>query len=341
MSAMHVVTLTMNPAVDIATDVDRILPTHKLRCSAPRRDAGGGGINVARAIRRLGGDPLAIFPSGGATGLTLERLVREEGVRSKIIPIAAETREDFAARETASGKQYRFVLPGPELSALETEACLGAMIEAIDPLSIVVASGSLPPNLPATFYARTARMTVARGARFVLDCSGAALESALGTDLYLIKPSHRELGDLMGEALDDRVACLDACRRIVEERDAEMVALTLGAEGALLVGRDFAFSATAPRVEAKSSVGAGDSFLGALVFALSNNVGPRDALKAAVAAGSAALLSPGTGLCGVEDAIAFRSQVDVTDVRTASGNDAAPSRSTRVDLNQGRKATTH
>ena len=157
-----IVTLTMNPAVDIATDVEHVEPTHKLRCSPARRDPGGGGVNVARAITRLGGSALAVFPSGGATGFVLEALLRAEGTKFRSVAIQGETREDFSVTEAGTGNQYRFVLPGPELSSLETQHCLDVMADALSPNAIAVASGSLPPDLPATFYARAAQAANAR-----------------------------------------------------------------------------------------------------------------------------------------------------------------------------------
>ena len=112
-----IVTLTMNPALDIATSTDRVEPVHKLRCTAPRYDAGGGGINVARAVYALGGAALAIFPAGGAAGEMIRRLLDEEGVVHQAVAIGGFTRESLAIEERQSGKQFRFILPGPELSA--------------------------------------------------------------------------------------------------------------------------------------------------------------------------------------------------------------------------------
>jgi 6-phosphofructokinase 2 len=302
----------MNPAVDIATGVDKIVPEHKLRCDEPRIDAGGGGINVARALKRLGGPALAIFPAGGATGQLLEGLLRSEGVPFRSIPIAGETRESFSVRETSSTNQFRFVLPGPLLSAKEIDVCLMKLDEAIAPSSFVVASGSLPRGVPDDFYRSIAEIVLRRGARFVLDCSGAPLKTALGSGVHLVKPSRRELGMLVGRDLLDQNSCLAACRNIVDAGGAEYVAVTLGAEGAMLLGPGVTLRASAPSVaSAISSVGAGDSFLGALVWSLASRRGFGEALRLAVAAGSASLLTPGTGLFKTEDLAAFCREVAV------------------------------
>lgn len=296
-----IVTLTANPAIDICTAAEEIAPTRKLRCTAARRDAGGGGINVARVARRLGSEVAAIYPAGGATGALLERLVEREGVRSVAIVVAEETREDFTVLEQKSGYQYRFVLPGAPLAEPEWQACLDALKAMVKLPPFVVASGSLPPGVPDDFYARAARIAKAGGAKMILDTSGKALAAALQGGVYLVKPSLRELQELTHAPLSDQAERLSACRGLIESGGAEAVALTLGASGALLVTRDAAHLAPAPPVEPVSAVGAGDSFVGGMVFSLAAGHGIADAFRYGVAAGSAAVLNPGTELCHAGD----------------------------------------
>lgn len=290
-------TLTMNPAVDVCASVDRIVPIHKLRCGSARRDAGGGGINVARVVRRMGGNPTAIFPAGGPVGQLLRRLVDAENVAQAIVPISADTREDFTVDETATGMQFRFVLPGPFLSQEEQCACLSAVASRLTASSYLVASGSLPPGVSPEHYAHIAEIASSAGAKMFLDSSGTSLRAALGRGVYLIKPSLREFEELVGTKLPDERARLTAARNLVSGGKCSYVALSMGAEGAILVGAEIALGARAPRIEPVSTVGAGDSFLGAFAWAFAQHQSPRDALKLAVAAGSAALLSPGTDLC--------------------------------------------
>jgi 6-phosphofructokinase 2 len=308
---MTILTITANPAVDISTEVDRIVPGHKLRCAEERRDAGGGGINVARVLKRFAEPCIAVFPAGGPIGALLQGLIAAEGVPHEIVPIAGNTREDVTIVERSTQNEYRFVMPGPALSSAEAELCMRVLESHLDGGDVVIASGSLPPGLPTGFYASLARRSATRNAKFVLDTSGAALSAALGSGIYLVKPSRRELCDLAGHDLPNETACLALCRRLVAEGAAELVALSMGGEGALLVGRDFAIAAKAPRVLPVSSVGAGDSFLAALVLSLARGKTASDSLRAAVAAGSAALLSPGTGLCQVADVERFTPQVEV------------------------------
>jgi len=297
----RIVTLTMNPAVDTTVEVDRIFAGHKLRCDHVRRDPGGGGINVARVVHRLGGDAVAVFPAGGPLGEVLDNLLKAEGINEIVVPIAGETREDFAVDDRSTAEQYRFVMPGPPLSAREVDLCLDLVRAELRPPCIFVASGSLPRAVSVEFYAQCAASARALDIKFVLDSSGAPLRDALGAGVYLIKPSLRELEGLAGRSLETESAQLAAACELIAARQCEQVALTLGAGGALLVGRGYALRATAPRIDAASTVGAGDSFLGAMVYAMGEERAPEDALRLATAAGSAALLSRGTGLCTLAD----------------------------------------
>jgi 6-phosphofructokinase 2 len=309
-----IVTLTPNPAIDISTSVDEVVPVRKLRCEPARRDPGGGGINVARIVQRLGAEVTAIYPAGGATGELLRRLVERECVRSVAIPVAEETRESFTVIDRKSGQQYRFVLPGAPLLEAEWRACLDAL-EAVDPLpSFVVCSGSLPPGVPDDFYAHVARCAKARGVKMVLDTSGKPLARALQEGVYLLKPNLRELQELTGMSLSDEQSWLAAGRRLIEAGAAEIIALTLADKGALLVTRDDALRAATPDVKVVSTVGAGDSFVGALAWALANGHDCIDAFRWGVAAGTAAVLNSGTELSHASDVLRLLEQVKPTRV---------------------------
>jgi 6-phosphofructokinase 2 len=306
-----VVTLTPNPAIDISTSVGKLEPTRKLRCAVARRDPGGGGINVARVIDRLGGDVTAVYPIGGATGRLLRRLVDREGIRSVTVEVREETREDFTVLEGASGAQYRFVLPGPNLDAGEWQGCLYAMAAIGKGAGYFVASGSLPLGAPDDFYARAARAAREVGARFVLDTSGAAFAAALGESVYLVKPNLGELSRLVGTALGDDASCALAAKSLIAAGRTEIVALTLGHRGALLVTSDTAYRAAPLPLKVVSAVGAGDSFLGAMVWSLARGDAILDAFKYGVAAGSAAVLAPGTELCHREAVLALFAEVRI------------------------------
>lgn len=307
----RIVTFTPNPAVDVSTSTEKLVHTKKLRCGPARRDPGGGGINVARVIQRLAGDVLALYPAGGATGRLLNRLVEQEGIRGVTVTVEDETREDFTVLEEATGLQYRFVMPGPHLTESEWHACLDALGALEAGIDFVVASGSLPGGVPDDFYARAARQAARLGAKFVLDSSGPALAAAMTEPVFLIKPNLGELSRFVGGPLPTEEKCIAAARRFIISGQTEIVALTLGHRGALLVTRDLAFRAPPLAVKVESAVGAGDSFLGAMVLSLACGAPVEEAFRYGVAAGSAALLSPGTQLCRAGDVEALYEKVIV------------------------------
>jgi 6-phosphofructokinase 2 len=308
---MTVVTFTMNPAIDVSAAVARVVPRHKLRCTSVRRDPGGGGINVARVVARLGSDVRAVYPVGGLIGDLLRRLVDAEAVASQAIPLSQDTRESFTVGEEETGKQFRFVLPGPELTSDDCVECLAAIAQIRPVPTFFVAGGSMPTGVADDFLARAVQSAKALGAKVVVDTSGPALAAALGEGVFLIKPNLRELQELMGSPLNGRGQQLTAARSLIEKRAVETVALTLGHLGALLVTQGQAFYASALPVEPVSVVGAGDSFLGAMVWSLDAGQGIEQAFRHGIAAGSAALLSAGTGLCKAEDVRRLYPQVQL------------------------------
>jgi 6-phosphofructokinase 2 len=296
----QIVTLTMNPALDIATATDCVVPTHKLRCEAPRYDPGGGGINVARAAHALGGEALAIFPAGGAAGEMIQHLLRQEGVAHEAVVIAGFTRESLAVEERQSGEQYRFLLPGPQIGPADQERCLNALAAAAPRAEFIVASGSLPLGVPDDFYHRVGELAKGHGKRLVLDTSGAARRRA-GRGIYLLKPSLRELEDLTGRQIRSEREETAAALLLVEQGCTEIVVVSLGARGALLVTAEEAERFPAIPVSAKSTVGAGDGMLAGIVFGLTQGLRVREAMQFGIAAGAAALLGSGTQLCRRED----------------------------------------
>jgi 6-phosphofructokinase 2 len=306
-----IVTLTMNPAIDLSVSVERVAAFHKLRAANERRDPGGGGINVARVIKRLGGDVSAMFPAGGSLGELLRRLIDAEGISALTTTIAGETREDFTVLERATGAQYRFVLPGPFLAESEWRGCLNIFSSVEQGSRFVVASGSLPPGAPDDFYARLVKAAKQADKKTVIDTSGPPLHAALSAGVYLVKPNLNEFRSVTGERLETEAAQIKACHALIDSRQAEIVALTLGEHGALLAARDLVLRAKALPIKLVSVVGAGDSFLGALVWSLACGHPLDLAFRYAVAAGSAALLMPGTELSHAKDIERLVGEVEI------------------------------
>lgn len=309
-----IVTLTLNPALDLSTSVERLIPGHKLRCGEPRRDPGGGGINVARVITRLGGAVTAVYPAGGPSGAMLQRLLRHEGVTSHAVFTRRDTRENVHVFEEATKQQYRFTLPGPWLSRSAWQRCRSAVLSGARRPKFIVCSGSLPRGAPADAYARLAHHGKQMGAQLVIDGSGPALHAALKEGVYLVKPSLSELRQLTGRKLDTEESWTEACREFVAAGAADMIALTLGERGALLVTHAQSLRAKAVEIPVMTTIGAGDSFLAALVWSLMQERSLSDALRLAVAAGAGALLGSGTGLCQRKDIERLAPQVHIEEL---------------------------
>lgn len=306
-----ILTVTPNPAIDVSASTQTVTSEHKLRCADVRRDPGGGGINVARVLTRFGARCTAVYPGGPILGRLLRDLLEREGVPSIALEIAGETRESFTVLERASGREYRFVLPGPRLEPGEWQACIDLVDRHAGPLAYVVGSGSLPEGAPEDFFARLARAARQRGARMVLDTSGAPLAAALHEGVYLVKPNLRELRELTGEALESEDDWGRAAQALVRTGGAQLVALTLGHRGALLATRDRYLRASALQVQIASTVGAGDSFVAAMLWRLASGSPLVEALAWGVAGGTAALLAPGTRLAFEDDTRRLAGQVQV------------------------------
>lgn len=294
-----VLTLTLNPTVDVSGDADVIRPVRKVRTSNGRFDPGGGGINVARVIAKLGRPVEAVYLAGGEVGEMLDRLLGEQGVATRSIPIEGQTRLGFIVHETSTGLEYRFVPEGPAVPEAKLEAVLAVVAD--DASDYVIGSGSLPVGAPEDFYARAADAAARRGARFVLDTSGAALKATLErTKVFLAKPSLGELEQFAGRRLGPDEAC-DVAADIVARGSADFIAVTLGADGAILAGRDGVTRLPTIPVRVRSAVGAGDSFLAGMVWALMEGKDADEAFRFGIAAGAAAAMTPGTELCRIED----------------------------------------
>ena len=297
----RILTITLSPSIDVSAGTAIITPEHKLRCADVRRDPGGGAINVARVLKRLDGDCRALYPAGGILGRLLDRLLDAEGVERVTVDIASETRESFTIVERSTGREYRFILPGPELAPAEWQACLDHVARLEPAAPYVVVSGSVPPGVPDDVYARLARIVRSRGGRMVLDASGPVLAAALEEGVWLVKPNLREMRELTGEPLETEADWAAAATELVTSAKAEVVALSLGNRGALLAARGTRLRAPAIPVKVASTVGAGDSFLAAMVWRLASGAGLEDAFRHGVAGGTAALLAPGTSLARKND----------------------------------------
>lgn len=296
-----IVTITFSPCIDKSFSVPSLVPEKKLHCSAPVLEPGGGGINVARGIKKLGGEALAIFPSGGYTGRFFNHLLQQEAVPCLVIETAHETRENIIVLEEATNNQFRFGMPATILSEEEWTGCVQAL-QNIHNIDFIVASGSLPGGVPAAVFVQLAAIAKQKKAKFVLDVPGEALAPALQESVYLIKPNLNELVTLSGKALPQLQDVKAAAEDIIAKGGSEVVVVSMGRAGALLVTQNRSLHIKAPMVKTRSTVGAGDSTVAGIVYALSVGSNMDEAVQYGVACGTAATLNAGTTLCKKPDA---------------------------------------
>ena len=306
----RIVTLCMNPALDITTGTEVVRATDKLRCAAARYDPGGGGINVAHVAQVLGAAATAVFPAGGPAGELVDKLLVAEGLTTHRITIGGSTRESFTIDELSTERQYRFVLPGPELTLSEQTDCLLQLRRAAASAAIVVASGTLPPGVPEDFYQQVANVCADLGAMFLLDSSGGGL-THVNSGVFLIKPSLRELREAVGRALTTDSEQLEAAREIIQRGAARYVLVSRGADGALLASRDGGQLFAPVPVPPGSGVGAGDAMVAGVAVGLTRGWPLTKAVRLGIAAGAAMLLTPGTAPCTREDTERLFEQTEV------------------------------
>jgi 6-phosphofructokinase 2 len=300
MKTFDIVTLTVNPALDKSAHFKGLVPEQKIRCDAPRFDAGGGGINASKAIARLEGESFCVFTSGGPIGSMLEDLVKKESIAFQPIKTANWTRESFVAVDDNTNSQYRFGFPGSEISEQEKNNIFQT-IQELKPKFLVL-SGSLNEGLPTDFYQQIADLAKKSGSKVIVDTSGEALQKVLETGVYLIKPNVGELAKLIGVERLEMDEVVHAAQKLIEKGSAEIVVVSLGPQGAVLVTATQTEFVPAPNVVKKSTVGAGDSMVGAMVWALSQNKSLKEVVQWGVACGSAATMNEGTQLFKLEDA---------------------------------------
>lgn len=296
-----IITITFNPAIDKSTSIPLLLPEKKLKCTAPEFEPGGGGINVARALKKLGANATAVYLAGGYTGNFFTQLLDKEQISSVVVPIAQHTRENLIVLDKEANQQYRFGMPGPLVDAHEWEKLL-QVLEEMNDVDFIVASGSLPVGVPVNIFAQIAAIAKMKNARCIVDTNGEALQLAVAAGLYLIKPNLGELSSLAGKEELQTGMIAGAAREVISKGHCEYVMVSMGAAGAMLVTGDTATQILTPPVIRKSTVGAGDSMVAGIVYALSKGRTILQAAQYGVACGTAATMNPGTELCRAEDA---------------------------------------
>ena len=296
----NIITVTFNPAIDKISSVPVLIPEKKLQCSAPVFEAGGGGVNVSRAIKKLGGNSVAFYLAGGHTGKLFTQMLLEEHVESIVTETQGYTRENLIVLETASNQQYRFGMPGPHIAEGEWQDCL-KNINHMPGVEWIVASGSLPPGVPTDIFARIARIARQKNARLIVDTSGDALYQAVQEGVYMVKPNLGELSTLTGTEERHIKSVDEVARQVIARGKCEVMVVSMGPTGAMLVTKDLVKQIIPPPVKIKSTVGAGDCMVAGIVLQLAGNKSLTEAVQYGVACGTAATMNPGTQLCSKED----------------------------------------
>jgi len=307
-------TLTLNPALDLSTAAERVVAGPKLRLDAPVEEPGGGGVNVARAVLALGGRPRALVALGGRTGERLAQMLRDAGLDLAVFAVPGETRQNLAVTDRSDGRQYRLQMPGPRWDAGLVEGFVQAVVTQA--IGVVVLSGSLPPGVSADFAQRLAARLAGRS-RLVVDTSGEALHQLVrapqaGAQPLVLRMDQAESEDLAGHPLPDIAASLHFAQGLLAQGVAECIVLARGAEGSVLVADGLALHCRPPQVPVVSKIGAGDSFTGAFALALAHDQGWEAALRKGTAAAAAAVMTPGSALCRAEDCAALEPMCRMT-----------------------------
>lgn len=297
----NIVTFTLNPSIDKNSSVDYVKSEDKLYCDQPILEPGGGGINVSRAIKKLNGSSLLLYTSGGFTGEKLDKLLKTENLNKQAVKIADETRENLNISEKNSNQQYRFLMPGPKITDEECEKIFQILTELKPFPDYLVISGSVPEGVSDDIYAKMAAAAKKRKAKVIVDVSGAALKAAVKEGVFLIKPNLSEFQKLVGRELKDEDEIKKEALKLVKNKCCQVIVISIGAGGALIVTEDKAKFKRPPTVPIKSKVGAGDSMVAGMVLSLARGENINDSFYYGLASGSAAVMTPGTELCTKED----------------------------------------
>ncbi len=293
-SRSPVATLTLNPGVDVSFEVSELLPGEKVHAHRARYDPGGNGINVSRALHRLGYASETCCLVAGESGQFLRRLMTEEVESPHFIEVDGETRVNCTVVEPSPWVQYEVSGIGPKVDNDELSAIADLFLKRADQ-GIGVLTGSLPPGVPTDFYAGLADRLRHKEGRAVIDASPELLRASLPARPFLIKPNRLELEGLVQRSLPDPPALIRAGRSLLDG-GIECICVSLGADGALLLTDGTVYRGTIEPVRVCSTVGAGDSLLAGLVAGLSGGAGPAEALRLGLACGTGTSVQPGTQL---------------------------------------------
>ncbi|MGC8667135.1 MAG: 1-phosphofructokinase [Chthonomonadales bacterium] len=291
-----ILTVTLNAAVDKTFTIPGFSVDRVYRPTRWRITAGGKGINVARVYRILGGSPLATGFLGGINGRLILHSLQQEGIPAEFVRVAEEARECIAIIDPDNRTQTEINEVGPTVRPSEVKRFLLKFEELLGVYRFqwIVLSGSIPPGVPPATYAQLINKAKSHGVDCVLDTSGLPLTMGIEAGPWMVKPNLYELEAWCGRNLRSLDEVLEAGES-ARKKGIEVVAVTMGERGAIVMSRDGTWRATAPPVEFVSAVGSGDAFVAAFLWSVEQGTGVAEALRAGVAAGSANAATFGAG----------------------------------------------
>jgi 1-phosphofructokinase family hexose kinase len=308
-----ILTLTINPAIDRTIISDRLAFEDRGYILSRSEAAGGRGVNASQVIHAFGGKTLALLTSGGAIGKRMEQSLAEMGFPFEVVRVSAESRANLTISDK-HGLTIKLNEIGAPLQQKDVDAARDLMEARLKKASWLMICGSTQPGVPPHFYSEIIALAKSRGVRTLLDTDGDALSHALEARPSVISPNQQEAERLLGRAIITRSQSLEAVKRI-HDMGPESVILSLGSRGALASSPDGILEALPPRVEALCPIGAGDALAAAFVWAVEKKKPFADAVRWAVAAGTATAALPGMSFPTLEQTRAIYKQVEVRPAR--------------------------
>ena len=307
---MKIITLTLNPAFDIHCYVEKFAPYHENLAKITDTEAGGKGVNISRALTACGVENLAVVVLGEENGESFCKKLMADGMNYRALTVAGRIRENITIH-TKDADETRISFSGFALDTDLTDRLADALQSEIDGQTLVTFTGRVPSGLDMSAVKAFLRRLQAWGARIVIDSRSFDLEDLVEMKPWLIKPNQEEISEYLGRDIKTFEDVAQAAKDLYGQ-GIENVMISLGAQGALLVCRDGAFVATPPRIEAISTIGAGDSSIGGFLAEAVRGASGEQMLCGAVSYGTAACMTEGTRPPRAEDVSAVRKQIEVT-----------------------------
>ncbi|HET7658340.1 MAG TPA: 1-phosphofructokinase [Bacillales bacterium] len=288
----YVLTITANPALDVFADVEELVPGTLHRTPPFRKNPGGKGINVAKALNAFGSPVLASGFLGGSNGRWIEKQLTKQGIATRFVPISSETRMNVKIVNT-KGELTEFNSKSPELTEEDWQQFDKLLEQIVKENSWVALCGKLPEDCSVNWYEKVIQHSRKLGVSTAVDTSGEALKRAVQARPDFIKPNLEELQELTGENLSTTEEVIQAARKLTET-GINTVAVTLGAKGLIVARQDEVWQVTVPKVDVKSPVGAGDSVVAGFLHGFYHQHAFTDTIRFAAACGVAAVMKEGT-----------------------------------------------